>query len=258
MPRPREPVNLLVAKGKKHLTKVEIEERLDSEVSAPSDGIEAPAYLTPELQAEFSRIAAQLILSLILCILISGCAKNVSAPESNIASEASAEDQQQDESSPSPTFITLNEAPSPVADEAESPMNATSAPSAQTSPPVVQIPALSPVPSQSQSVTPAPSPSPVNTPEATTYTYSVWAESGAVITLVDSTTGEFHYKQKCDACGEVKNGETLSFARGGSGMIYIATKAMHYFFPHWVQPALWDFQNMCHRMDNIFHHLSNI
>ena len=61
MPRPREPVNLVVAKGRKHLTKAEIEERLDSEVSAPSDGIEAPAYLTSELQAEFSKIATQLV-----------------------------------------------------------------------------------------------------------------------------------------------------------------------------------------------------
>jgi len=55
MPRPREPVNLLVEKGRKHLTKAEIEDRLESEVSAPSDKIEAPSYLTPELQAEFNK-----------------------------------------------------------------------------------------------------------------------------------------------------------------------------------------------------------
>lgn len=61
MPRPREPVNLEVAKGRKHLTKAEIEDRLDSEVSAPSDGIAAPAYLATELQVEFSKIAAQLV-----------------------------------------------------------------------------------------------------------------------------------------------------------------------------------------------------
>ena len=61
MSRPREPVDLLVAKGRKHLTKAEIEERLESEVTAPSDGIEAPSYLTPELQTEFNKIAAQLV-----------------------------------------------------------------------------------------------------------------------------------------------------------------------------------------------------
>ena len=61
MPRPREPVSLLVEKGRKHLTKAEIEERLQSEVSAPSDGIEAPAYLTADLKTEFNRIAAQLV-----------------------------------------------------------------------------------------------------------------------------------------------------------------------------------------------------
>ncbi len=61
MPRPREPVTLLVAKGRKHLTKTEIEDRLDSEVNAPSDSVEAPAYLTDDLKAEFSKIAAQLV-----------------------------------------------------------------------------------------------------------------------------------------------------------------------------------------------------
>ena len=60
MPRPREPVNLVIAKGRKHLTKAEIEERLDSEVSVPSDAIEAPAYLTAELKTEFNKIAVQL------------------------------------------------------------------------------------------------------------------------------------------------------------------------------------------------------
>ena len=60
MPRPREPVNLLIAKGRKHLTKAEIEKRRESEVQAPVDGIEAPAYLTPELQEEFNKIATQL------------------------------------------------------------------------------------------------------------------------------------------------------------------------------------------------------
>lgn len=164
------------------------------------------------------------ILSLILCILISGCANNASVPESDITTETSAEAQQQVENSPSPTSITPNEAPSPLADEAKPPMATTPTPFIQPSPKAVQtpvptpVPIQTPVPTQSQSVTPTPSSSLTNTPKAVTCTYSVWAESGAVITSVDSTTGEFHYKQKCDACGEVKNGETLSFVKGGSGM----------------------------------------
>lgn len=159
------------------------------------------------------------ILSLILCILISGCEKTVSTPEQDTATES----QQQIENPPSPVAIVPNETPLPVADETGPPLTTTT-PITQPLPAVVQTPVLSPVPiqtpvpTQSQAVTPTPSSSPTNTPEAVTCTYSVWAESGAVITSVDSTTGEFHYKQKCDACGEVKNGETLSFVRGGSGM----------------------------------------
>lgn len=61
MPRPREPVNLLVEKGRKHLTKAEIEERLGGEVTAPSDAIEAPSYLTAGLKDEFNKISAQLV-----------------------------------------------------------------------------------------------------------------------------------------------------------------------------------------------------
>jgi P27 family predicted phage terminase small subunit len=61
MARPREPINLLEAKARKHLTKAEIEERKKSEVKAPSDKIKAPSYLTPDLKREFNKIAGQLI-----------------------------------------------------------------------------------------------------------------------------------------------------------------------------------------------------
>jgi phage terminase small subunit len=60
MARPREPINLLEAKARKHLTKVEIEERQENEVKAPSDRIKAPSYLTSELRREFNKIAKQL------------------------------------------------------------------------------------------------------------------------------------------------------------------------------------------------------
>lgn len=38
----KEPVNLVLAKGKKHLTKEEIEDRKNSEIKASSDDIVAP------------------------------------------------------------------------------------------------------------------------------------------------------------------------------------------------------------------------
>lgn len=39
-------------------------------------------------------------------------------------------------------------------------------------------------------------------------TYSIYAESGAVVTWFDSQTGEFRYKWKCEICGTTQNGET--------------------------------------------------
>lgn len=60
MAGPREPLNLVIAKGKKHLTKAEIEERQSSEVQPVTDGIAAPSFLTAKQKKEFDRIAAQL------------------------------------------------------------------------------------------------------------------------------------------------------------------------------------------------------
>lgn len=61
MARPRQPIDLLVYKGKKNLTKKEIEERKAQEVKAPSDKVKAPAYLPKELKREFKKISDQLI-----------------------------------------------------------------------------------------------------------------------------------------------------------------------------------------------------
>ncbi|MCL2527909.1 MAG: phage terminase small subunit P27 family [Defluviitaleaceae bacterium] len=55
--RNREPVALLQAKGRKHLTKAEIDKRKKSEVTAPSDNIAPPAYLPARLKKEFVKIA---------------------------------------------------------------------------------------------------------------------------------------------------------------------------------------------------------
>lgn len=57
----RQPTELLVLKGKKHLTKSEIEERKNSEIKAYNDNIEPPSYLPTNLQEEFKRLADELI-----------------------------------------------------------------------------------------------------------------------------------------------------------------------------------------------------
>lgn len=61
MARPREPIDLIIAKGKKNLTKKEIEERRVQEIKAPNDKVEPPSYLPDELKKEFNRIANELI-----------------------------------------------------------------------------------------------------------------------------------------------------------------------------------------------------
>lgn len=60
MSKPREPIDLIVAKGKKNLSKKEIEERKKREVKAPSENIQPPSYLPDELKEEFIKIASKL------------------------------------------------------------------------------------------------------------------------------------------------------------------------------------------------------
>lgn len=60
MARPRQPTNLILAKGTKHFTKDEIEERLSSEVQPCVDDIAAPSYLTASQKKRFDKIAGQL------------------------------------------------------------------------------------------------------------------------------------------------------------------------------------------------------
>lgn len=60
MARPREPINLIVAKGKKNLSKAEIEERQSSEVQPCVDDITAPSYLSASQKKRFDKIAGQL------------------------------------------------------------------------------------------------------------------------------------------------------------------------------------------------------
>jgi P27 family predicted phage terminase small subunit len=61
MGRAKQPVNLLVLKGNKNLTKKEIKERGAQEVKAPSDNIKPPKYLPTKLKKEFKKIANELV-----------------------------------------------------------------------------------------------------------------------------------------------------------------------------------------------------
>ena len=56
----RQPIELVIAKGAKNLTKAEIEQRRNGEIKPITDDIVAPAYLTKKQKDEFNRIAEQL------------------------------------------------------------------------------------------------------------------------------------------------------------------------------------------------------
>jgi len=60
MAGPRQPIELVIAKGKKNLTKAEISERRATEVQPCMDGIEPPAYLTAAQKKRFVKLATQL------------------------------------------------------------------------------------------------------------------------------------------------------------------------------------------------------
>lgn len=56
----KQPIDLVIAKGKKHLTKAEIEKRKEQEITVPFTDIEAPGYLPKELTKEFNEVAEKL------------------------------------------------------------------------------------------------------------------------------------------------------------------------------------------------------
>lgn len=60
MPRNKQPIDLVIAKGKKNLTKAEIEERRSSEVQPCTDNIVAPSYLSASQKKRFDKLAGQL------------------------------------------------------------------------------------------------------------------------------------------------------------------------------------------------------
>lgn len=57
----RQPTDLVVMKGRKHLTKAEIEARKNQEVTAPCDKVKPPAYLSQELKKKFRKLAKELL-----------------------------------------------------------------------------------------------------------------------------------------------------------------------------------------------------
>lgn len=57
----RQPIDLIIAKGKKNLTKKEIEERKAKEIKVSNNSVEPPSYLPDNLKEEFTRIANELI-----------------------------------------------------------------------------------------------------------------------------------------------------------------------------------------------------
>lgn len=60
MARPRQPIELIVANGRKHVTDAYVQERLESEPRPLTDSIEAPSYLTKKQKEEFYVISGQL------------------------------------------------------------------------------------------------------------------------------------------------------------------------------------------------------
>lgn len=60
MARPRQPVDLVLINGKKHLTKEEVKNRRTGEVDAPSDHVTPPKYLTETQKKCFRKVAKQL------------------------------------------------------------------------------------------------------------------------------------------------------------------------------------------------------
>ena len=61
VPRTRQPIELIQAKGKKHLTKEEIAERKASELKVDLKNINIPGYLTKKQKEEFQEIASKLL-----------------------------------------------------------------------------------------------------------------------------------------------------------------------------------------------------
>ena len=82
----RQPIALVQAKGKKHLTKAEIEERQRTEVKAAADKVTAPQYLSQTQKKTFKKIVKELrAIDLISNLDVDALARLVIAQEKYIA-----------------------------------------------------------------------------------------------------------------------------------------------------------------------------
>lgn len=61
MARPKEPIAIIKAKGKKHLTKEEIEKRESEEVKVPLTNVKSPSYLKDIEKREFNTTSKKLV-----------------------------------------------------------------------------------------------------------------------------------------------------------------------------------------------------
>ena len=61
MPNNPEPIDLIIAKGKKHLTKKEKEDRKERELKVPFVDVKPPSYLTRKQKKKFKEIADKLL-----------------------------------------------------------------------------------------------------------------------------------------------------------------------------------------------------
>jgi len=61
MANPKQPVDLLLIKGNKNLTKNEINQRRSQEVKAKSDNIEPPDYLPDNIAEKFIKVSNELV-----------------------------------------------------------------------------------------------------------------------------------------------------------------------------------------------------
>lgn len=73
MARPRQPIELVKAKGKKHLTKAEIESREKSELKVDLKDVSVPKYLPTKLKKEFVEIANKLLIVGVMTELDEDC-----------------------------------------------------------------------------------------------------------------------------------------------------------------------------------------
>lgn len=69
----KQPIDLVIAKGRKHFTKADIAKRRQQEVKVPFKDIEAPPYLSEELTGEFYDIAYKLLYIGIMTELDENC-----------------------------------------------------------------------------------------------------------------------------------------------------------------------------------------